>query len=175
MNIIKSQKIAAALFPLLVTASALAEFSASPGAFRKAYDDYGKELQPALLTTQCRTVNPKQPAKHSILECQIATSNSLLSIDSENGRFSGAWLMVDVTALPHPSDLTRAAGLLLMVAKDASYGNHLGLATAALAGASKNRGKDSCIDDPASSSRLCARTENGKTYDLVLTVSKAGR
>ncbi|MEF9360931.1 hypothetical protein V4887_23600, partial [Ralstonia solanacearum species complex bacterium KE449] len=42
-------------------------------------------------------------------------------INGMNKRFDGAWLMLDASALPHPSDLTRAGGLLLRVAKGYHY------------------------------------------------------
>ncbi|ATI26948.1 Hypothetical Protein RRSL_02409 [Ralstonia solanacearum UW551] len=152
----------------IASAPAMAKGPISPEVFRDSYNAHAKDLLPALQTTQCRTISAaKEPGK-AILECQTVANNTLLSINGMNKRFDGAWLMLDASALPHPSDLTRAGGLLLRVAKGYHYGNHLALAQEAIIGAQRSKGKQSCIDDPASGSRLCVSTDNGTIYNMIL-------
>ncbi|WP_199031709.1 hypothetical protein [Ralstonia sp. ASV6] len=154
------------------SAPAMAKGPVSPEVFRDSYNVHAKDLLPALQTTQCRTINAAKKPGKSILECQTVANNTLLSIDGINKRFDGAWLMVNASALPHPSDLMRAGGLLLRVAKGYHYGDHLALAQEAIIGAQKSMGNPSCVDDPASGSRLCVSTDNGTIYNMILNRSE---
>ncbi|NTZ82376.1 hypothetical protein FCJ61_04920 [Burkholderia metallica] len=160
--------IATATILVATVEPAIAGGPVSPEVFKTNYNLHAGDLLPVLQTTKCRTIDvAKRPGK-SILECRTQASNALLTIDGMNNRFESAWLMVDASALPHPSDLMRAGGLLLRVAKGYHYGDHLALAQQAITGALKNKGKPSCINDPASGGRLCVTTDNGGIYNMVL-------
>lgn len=147
---------------------AFASGPVSPETFKASYNMHAKDMLPALKTTECKTITAAKKPGKTITECSTVADNSLLSIDGFNNRFDGAWLVVDVRSLPSPSDITRAGGLLLRVAKGYQYGNHLALAQEAVNGARKHMGKPSCIDDPASASRLCVSTNDGSVYSMTL-------
>lgn len=159
-----------ALLPLSANAKSDA---LSPDATRSRFDSHAKDMVPLLQTTSCRTIHAAKLAGKTILECKMRVQNSLLSIDAMNGQITGIWLMIDATNLEHPSDIRRAGGTLIRMARNTSYGDHLQVASDALLGAHKEKGKASCIDDAESASRLCITTDDGRIYDMTLEPIRA--
>lgn len=154
-----------ALAVLLATFS-IAAYATQP-TFRERYNDAAKDLVPQLQTTGCKT--KQGVAGKSIMECELQTTNALLSLDSVNNKLSGVWLLVDPAQLPGRSgDVVRAGGMLLRSARGTTYGDYLAVAMDVFKASSKQGWKEACKDDSASASRLCVSANARGVFNITL-------
>lgn len=137
--------------------------------FRDKYNMAAKDMVPALQTTSCETKPVKNISGKETIECQVQLANTLLSLDSINNRLAGVWLMLDASQLSHPSDLMRTGGMLLRAARGTSYGDYLAVAGEAFKSSQQQGWKRACVDDKASSTRLCVSSDDKKIFNLLLS------
>lgn len=151
----------------LLAGASVACIAAQP-TFRDKYNAAAKDMVPVLQTTGCEAKPVKNSTTKAITECQLNVPNGLLTLDSESGKLRSVWLMLDSTQLAHPSDLMRAGGMLLRAGRGTYYGDYLAVSSKVFDASSRQDGKEACVDDAASASRLCVSSENKRIFNLTL-------
>lgn len=168
----RPSKVAKKLMLLIALAMMPTVALSAPPDFRKHYDKAAKDMIPMLQTIDCSIKKVKSAPGKTITECRLKISNALLSIDHLNKQFSGAWLMLDSSQLPHPSDLARSGGMLLRAARGSYYGDYLAVSSSVFE-ASRQRGwQEACADDKDSASRFCVSGNDHGIFNITVTPKK---
>jgi hypothetical protein len=160
----RNRVIAWALLALVPVTS----FSAQP-TFREKYNTAAKDMVPALQTSSCETKPVKSIAGKAITECRVQLSNSLLSLDSADNKLTGVWLVLDSSALGHPTDLVRAGGVLLRAARGTSYGDYLAVSTSVFDASRRQGWQKACVDDKEAAARFCVSGNERGIFNITLS------
>ena len=139
------------------------------------YNVAAKEKVAGLQIDTCETIDDKQHKDHKIHACFTGFSNALLTIDTIKNNTSSIWLMLDVTQLNHPSDITRVAGLLIRTVRGgAAFGNYLEVGKDILFGLHNSTSNNFCLSDIESKTKICVdkEKENEAIYNFIIETSK---
>lgn len=162
-------KILLAMLTLLIIPQA---FSAPLPSFRERYNLASIDMVPEMQISACQT-KPGGPDKSKgIIECTLKLPDSLLTLDTKNGKLSGIWLMYDASRLDNPAENLRVSGMLLRALRGVSQaGDHLAVASELFNRASKNDWKETCMIDTESKSNYCVSSTNRQIFNLILVPS----